>query len=223
MELTPIQNVTLSAFPKVLYLFSLHCSPLEDVIRAHGIDTMMYADDCQLYVIIKLSNRRLSLDHLELCIDDVLRWNTQNGLKYNPSKTEIIHFYSRYMPSDSISNLRVGTAIIELVNKVRDLSITLDSTLILRTHINSICRSGSLSLHELSKIRKFLSQQDTERVVHAFISSKLDYCNGLLYGLPSSEIQKLQRLQNAATGLLTRTKKSDHITPVLINLHWLPI
>ena len=98
------------------------------MIRAHGIDTMMYADDCQLYVIIKRSNHRVSLDRLELCIDDVLRWNTQNGLKYNPSKTEVIHFYSRYMPSDSISHLRVGTAIIEPVNKVRDLGITLDST-----------------------------------------------------------------------------------------------
>ena len=92
MELTPIQNVTLSAFPKVLYLFSLHCSPLEDVIRAHGIDTMMYADDCQLYVIIKLSNRRVSLDQLELCIDDVLRWNTQNGLKYNPPLQKLLYF-----------------------------------------------------------------------------------------------------------------------------------
>ena len=171
-------------------LFSLYYGPLEDVIRAHGIDTMMYADDCQLYIKIKRSNRRVALDQLELCIDDVLRWNTQNGLKCNPSKTEVIHFYSRYMPSDSISHLRVGTAIIEPVNEVRDLGITLDSTLTLRTQYN-----------ELSKIRKFLSQKDTERVVHAFIFSKLG--NGLFYGLPSSEIQKLQRLQNAAAGLIT--------------------
>ena len=152
-------------------LFSLYYGPLEDVIRAHGIDTMMYADDCQLYIIMKRSNGRVALDQLELCIDDVLRWNTQNGLKCNPTKTEVVYFYSRYMPSDSISHLRVGTAIIESVNEVRDLGITLDSTLTLRTHINNICRSGSLSLHELSKIRKFLSQKDTERVVHAFISS----------------------------------------------------
>ena len=137
-------------------LFSLYYGPLEDVIRAHGIDTMMYADDCQLYIIMKRSNGRVALDQLELCIDDVLRWNTQNGLKCNPTKTEVIYFYSRYMPSDSISHLRVGTAIIEPVNEIRDLGITLDSTVTLRTHINNICRSGSLSLHELSKIRKFI-------------------------------------------------------------------
>ena len=65
---------------------------------------------------------------------------------------------------------------------MRNLGITLDSTLTLRTHINNICRFGSLSLHE---IRKFLSQRDTERVAHAFISSKLDYCNDLFYGRPA--------------------------------------
>ena len=65
-------------------LFSLYYCALEDVTRAHGIDTMIYADDCQLYIIIKRSNRCVSLDQLELCTDDVLRWNTQNGLKCNP-------------------------------------------------------------------------------------------------------------------------------------------
>ena len=85
------------------------------MIRAHGIDVMMYADDSHLYIIIKRSNRRVTLDQLELCIDDVLCWNTQNGFKCNPTKTEVIHFYSRYTPSDSISHLRVGTAIIEAV------------------------------------------------------------------------------------------------------------
>ena len=67
-------------------LFSLYYGPLEDVIRAHGIDAMMDADDSELYIIIKRSNRLVALDQLELCIDDVLCWNTQNGLKCNPTK-----------------------------------------------------------------------------------------------------------------------------------------
>ena len=62
-------------------LFSLFYGALEDVMSALGIDAMMYADDSQLYIIIKRSNRRVALDQLELCIDDVLCWNTQNGLK----------------------------------------------------------------------------------------------------------------------------------------------
>ena len=60
-------------------------------------------------------------------------------------------------------------------------------------------------------------------VLHAFVRSRIDYCNGLLYGLPDCEIAKLQRVQNAAARLLMSCKKYDHITPILINLHWLPV
>ena len=152
MELTPIPKCNSFGVPQgsVLgpLLVSLYYGPLEDVIRAHGVDAMIYADDSLLYIIIKRSNRRVALEQLELCINDVLCWNTQTGLKCNPTKSEVIHFHSRFTPSDSISHLRVGTAIIEsTTDEVRNLGINLDSTLTLLTHINNICRSGSLSLH----------------------------------------------------------------------------
>ena len=60
-------------------------------------------------------------------------------------------------------------------------------------------------------------------LVHAFIGSKIDYCNGLLYGLPTSATSKLQRVQNAAARLVTGSPRFCHITPVLESLHWLPI
>ena len=131
--------------------------------------------------------------------------------------------YSRFTQTDNILYLRVGNAIIKPVTEVRDLGVTFDSTLTLHNHINNICQSGSLSLHQIGKIRKFITQEYAERIVHAFVSSKLDYCNGILYGLLQNQIQKLKRLQNSAPRLVTRTKKSEHITPVLINLHWLPV
>jgi len=59
--------------------------------------------------------------------------------------------------------------------------------------------------------------------VHAFISSRLDYCNSLLYGINDGLLKKLQAVQNAATRVTTKTRKFDHITPVLRELHWLPV
>ncbi len=75
----------------------------------------------------------------------------------------------------------------------------------------------------MAKVKHFLSSKDLEIVIHALISSRLDYCNYLYIGLPQSTLSRLQMVQNAAARFLTGTKKRDHITPVLASLHWLPI
>ena len=81
---------------------------------------------------------------------------------------------------------------------------------------------GSL-LTATKQISKFLARDKLEIVLHAFVTKRIDYCNGLLYGLPDCEITKLQRVQNAAARLVTSSRKYDHITPVLKELHWLPV
>ncbi|KAI3356418.1 hypothetical protein L3Q82_017633 [Scortum barcoo] len=77
-------------------------------------------------------------------------------------------------------------------------------------------------LRNIAEIRHFLSQSDAEKLIHAFVSSRLDYCNSLLSGCPNKSLKTLQLVQNAAARVLTRTRKRDHITPVLASLHWLP-
>ena len=72
-------------------------------------------------------------------------------------------------------------------------------------------------------VRKYLTLDATKTVVQCLVCSKLDFCNSLYYGLPSFQIQKLQRIQNAAARLILRQRKFEHITPTLIELHWLPV
>lgn len=72
-------------------------------------------------------------------------------------------------------------------------------------------------------MKSFLSVPDLETVIHAFISTRLDYCNALYVGISQSLISRLQLVQNAAARLLTGIKKREHITPVLKRLHWLPV
>ena len=91
------------------------------------------------------------------------------------------------------------------------------------SRINRTCSSAFYYLYNTRKIRKHLSRPVTESLVHAFITSRVDYCNSLLYGLPNSHIMKLQRLQNAAARLVTGTPRFCHVTPLLFHLHWLPI
>ena len=80
-----------------------------------------------------------------------------------------------------------------------------------------------MQLYSIRKIRKFLTQEATETLIHSFIFSHLDYCNGLLHGLPNTQISKMQRIQNMAARVTFRVPKFTHITPLLIQLHWLPV
>ena len=70
---------------------------------------------------------------------------------------------------------------------------------------------------------KYLNRESTERLIHAFVISRLDYCNSLLYGITSNSIEKLRRVQNAATRVVYRAPTNCHITPMLFGLHWLPV
>ena len=91
------------------------------------------------------------------------------------------------------------------------------------SHVNSICSSSFYYIYNIRRIRKYLSHQTTISLVRAFITSKLDYCSSLLYGLPTIHINKLQRVQNAAAKLVTNTLCIYHVTPVLKDLQWLAV
>ena len=71
--------------------------------------------------------------------------------------------------------------------------------------------------------RTFFCRRSTETLIHAFVSSRVDYCNSLLYGLPAYQLNKLQRVQNAAARLIFQETKYCHVRPLLYNLHWLPV
>lgn len=86
-----------------------------------------------------------------------------------------------------------------------------------------LCRAGYYQLRQLRPVVRSMTTEATRTVAAAFISSRLDYCNALLHGLPNTLLRKLQSVQNATARLITGTRRCDHITPVLRELHWLPI
>ena len=89
--------------------------------------------------------------------------------------------------------------------------------------ISKACNATFYHLRNLRRVTKYLSRDSLIALVHAFITSRLDYRNGLLFGLPNVQIAKLQRVQNAAARLILGIEKFSHITPALYELHWLPV
>ncbi len=95
------------------------------------------------------------------------------------------------------------------------------ATSVLKKHISIVTKTAYL--RNISKVRDILSPSDSKKLVHAFVTSRLDYCSSVFAGLPKSSIKHLQRVQNAAAQMLTRCKIRNHITPTLRSLHWLPV
>ena len=102
---------------------------------------------------------------------------------------------------------------------VKDLGVTLYPDLSFEEHIKTVSRTFFFHIRNIAKIRNFLSKNDAEKLIHAFVTSRLDYCNALLSGYPDKALDKLQLVLNMAARILTRTKKFDHITPLGIGCH----
>lgn len=148
----------------------------------------------------------------------------EDMLCLNDGKTEFLLIGSRQqLAKVSIDSIKVGDADIVPVLFARNLGCWFDSNMDMSTHISRTCCSAFYYLYNIRHIRKYLSKEHTERLIHAFVTSRLDYCNGLLYGAPECHIKKLQRVMNASARLIYRSPKFCHITPILKELHWLPV
>lgn len=105
----------------------------------------------------------------------------------------------------------------------KNLGVWFNSDLSFEWHTTKLVQSCFYHLRNIAKIRSILSFKDTEILLHAFISSRLDYCNSLFTCLSQRDLNRLQLVQNSAARLLTKTRKHEHITPILSSLHWLPV
>ena len=202
-------------------LFTLYTSPLEDIISKCGIDFMLYADDTQLYFASDQVTDGAS--HVEDCVDEIRQWMICNKLILNDNKTEVLHLQSRFRKTPALHQLRVGVTLIKPSVVVRNLGVYFDEMTSMSYHVSHICKTASYSLHRIGRIRRLLDTASTEKLIHAFVTSKLDYCNSLMYGIDDQYISRLQHIQNSAARIVTRTRKHDHITPTLNELHWLPV
>ena len=208
-------------------LFTIYASRLFDIIEYHLPKVHCYADDTQLYLSFRPDDtmiRAAAVAAMESCIRDIRQWMLHDRLMINDTKSEFVIIGTRQQLNKvHIPGIVVGESNISPTRCVRNLGSWFDSELTMNTHITRTCSAAFFHLHNIKRISNFLSRDSLLTLVHAFVTSRLDYCNSLLYGLPKTRITKLQRVQNAAARLVSNTRRFEHITPVLRELHWLPV
>ena len=106
---------------------------------------------------------------------------------------------------------------------ITNLGAFFDSQMNMESHVNSVCRSCYSQLRQIGHIRQYLNSDGTKSLVNSLVTSTLDYCNSLLFGLPKKTLNMLQIVQNTSAHIITRTPRRHHITPVLKELHWIPV
>jgi len=145
-------------------------------------------------------------------------------LKLNDDKSEFIVISSPHNKKEVNSiNIKIGDEVLSASSNVRDLGVVIDSVFNMDAHVTSICKSCYFHLRNIGAIRPYLDSHSASQIIHAFITSRLDYCNSLLFGLSDKSLNRLRKVQNTAVRIVTLCKRNDHITPYLKELHWLPV
>ena len=166
-------------------LYSLYTSSLSDIANQHGRKCHFYADDSQFYISFKtscLNDMESSKSKMRACVRDIDLWMLCNRLKLNQDKTEVLVFSSPYRPRPSLDNLMIVDEIVVCSPMARNIGLVFDNSLSMVSHVNAVCKSAFFHLHKISKIRKFLTPETTKTIIHAFVTSKIDYCNSLRRG-----------------------------------------
>ncbi|KAF7251321.1 MAP3K7 C-terminal-like protein [Varanus komodoensis] len=216
-----------------MQVFKQHCQIAEEYYEVKkeialleerkrcGLRNHQYTDDTQLYLSFS-TNPGETVAVLNRCLAEVMGWMRANKLKLNPDKTEVLLVGGSDFEMRDLGLVLNGVAL-PLRDRVLSLGELLDPELSLEAQVMAVARSAFLQLRLIHQLRPFLENDCLATVTHALVTSRLGFCNTLYMGLPLKTVQILQLVQNRAARLLTGTGHCSHITPVLCQLHWLPI
>ena len=206
-------------------LFCLYTTPLSSIFDNSPVSSHFYADDSQCYISFSSIDSALSLTKLTLTLDSTYEWLTLNRLCFNPSKTEYLLIGTPQQRSKVLSlSINFHGSNLTPYSDARNLGVIFDSSLSFTKHISTLCSSSFYQIRQLRQVRSSLDLNSAIILANALVTSKLDYCNSLLYSLPATAINRLQRVQNALARVVVPTVRlNHHITPTLKELHWLPV
>ena len=206
-------------------LFLLYTADIPVIAEKHNFGVHCYADDGQLYVSDKAALAQNLVSRVTACIEEIDEWMSSNRLKLNTDKTQFIWLGSRQQfQKVSVNAVHLGADVVNFQTTVGNLGVTIDSQMTMAAHVRRICKTSFYQLRQLRTVRRSLSSGACTTLVHAFVTSRLDYCNSLLAGISNSLLLQLQSVLRVAARLVMRKGKFDPISDdIRGHLHWLPI
>ena len=195
-----------------LRLFILYISDLAEVVQQYQVNFHAYAGDNQLYLHCHQDAMMSVVDHLERCLTAVSYWMAANRLKLNAEKTELLWASLRHsaaMLGNNGPSLKLDQDTFAPSKHVRVLDVTFSSDLSLDDRVTRVSATCFYWLHQLRQVQRSLAEEAMKMQVHAFIISRVDYCNTAFTRSLKSATDTLQRVLNAAARLVTSTHKYD--------------
>lgn len=195
------------------------------VIESTGFTSTAFADDSNGKKTFSITFQYDVLTQdVPNCIRKITLWSHMQFLKINPDKTEIMVFH----PPSLTNQLVIGGTLVDgecirFSKEVKNVGVLLDCNMKLDKHINRVVSHCYKLLKDIGRVRNVITNKHAEMLVHAVISSRLDYCNSLFFNLSKSNLKKLQKVQNSAARIVSRTSKRKSVSKVLNDLHWLRI
>ena len=202
-------------------LFNCVMAGLPPILESFDVQCHLYADDTQFLVTFDNEDESSARLKVMEAFNAVKRFMSNNFLKSNADKTVFIPF-SRTIPDFLPLQLDSSVSVLPSYNS-RNLGVIFDSKLSFKQHISELRQSSFFHLRRIKSVKTFIPRHMLETLVHAFITSRVDWCNSLFYGLPNTTISKIQTVHNACAKFLTGSKKYDSASDKLKDLHWLPV
>ena len=198
-------------------LFSIYTLPLYRICVDNDTFAGFYADDSQMYVICKLSDFADCHQQIEVCVSEIQTWMSSNRLKLNGDKTELTVFSSPRLSKELPTfHLAIGEDRVDPQPSSKNLGSFFDQHMSMDVQVNYICKTSYYHLSKIASIRSLLDRRTTEALIQAFVTSRLNFCNSLLFGITKQNISKLQKVQNRAARLCLKVSREQRIPTVTL-------